>query len=244
MKRLTIAAFLVLAAPLALAARVEQRTLTSKGVKRTYALFVPDSVTKDHPAPLIVTLHGSGRDGKSLVSSWQSLAEKEGIVLAGPDANERAGWAMPVDGPVFLRDVVEDVKASVPIDEHRVYLFGHSAGASFGLLMALAESEYFAAVAIHAGMIEPQSFPTIRVATRKIAFQVFIGDRDPFFPLAEVRATRDELVKNGFAVELIEMKGHDHDYYSFAKSINERAWSFLKSQALAQPQKFTVYANM
>ena len=43
---------------------------------------------------------------------------------------------------------------------------------------------------------------------------------------------------------LIEMKGHDHDYYSFAKSVNERAWSFLRSQALAQPQKFTFYANM
>jgi poly(3-hydroxybutyrate) depolymerase len=244
MKRRTIAALLVFTAPFALAAKIEQRTLTSKGVKRTYSLFVPDSVTKDHPAPLIVTLHGSGRDGKSLVSSWQSLAEKEGIVLAGPDANERAGWATPVDGPVFLRDVVDDVKASVPIDEHRVYLFGHSAGADFALLMGLAESEYFAAVVIHAGMIEPQSYPMIRVATRKIAFQIFIGDRDPFFSLAEVRATRDELVKNGFAVDLIEMKAHDHDYYSSAKSINERAWSFLEAQALAKPQKFTVYANM
>jgi poly(3-hydroxybutyrate) depolymerase len=244
MNRAIAAGALLLVASFARAAKIEQRTLTSKGVKRTYALFVPDSVTKDHPAPLIVTLHGSGRDGKSLVSSWQSLAEKEGIVLAGPDSNERAGWAMPVDGPVFLRDVVEDVKASVPIDEHRVYLFGHSAGAGFGLLMALAESEYFAAVAVHAGAMAPESYPMIQVAKRKIEFQIFIGDRDPYFPLAEVRATRDELLESGFAVELIEMKGHDHDYYSFAKSINERAWSFLKSQALAQPQKFTVYANM
>jgi len=244
MKRLTIAAILLLAAPYALTAKIEQRTLTSKGAKRTYSLFVPDSVTKDHPAPLIVTLHGSGRDGKSLLSSWQALAEKEGIVLAGPDANERAGWAMPVDGPVFLRDLVEDVKSSVPIDEHRVYLFGHSAGASFGLLMALAESEYFAAVAVHAGAIAPQSYPTIQVAKRKIPIQIYVGDRDPYFPLRDVRVSRDELVKNGFAAELIEMKGHDHDYYSFAKTINERAWSFLKSQALAQPQKFIVYANM
>src|SRR5205823_9570964 len=113
MNRLTIAALLLLAAPFALAANIEQRTLTSKGVKRTYALFVPDSVTKDHPAPLIVTLHGSGRNGQSLVTSWQALAEKEGIVLAGPDASDFLGWAMRVDGPVFLHDVVEDVKASV-----------------------------------------------------------------------------------------------------------------------------------
>src|SRR5438552_3370732 len=140
MNRAIAGAALLLVASFAHAAKIEQRTLTSKGVKRTYSLFVPDSVTKDHPAPLIVTLHGSGRNGKSLVSSWQSLAEKEGIVLAGPDASDFLGWASPVDGPVFLHDVVEDVKASVPIDEHRVYLFGHSAGASFGLLMARAEA--------------------------------------------------------------------------------------------------------
>ena len=244
MNRAIAGAALLLVASFAHAAKIEQRTLTSKGVKRTYSLFVPDSVTKDHPAPLIVTLHGSGRNGKSLVSSWQSLAEKEGIVLAGPDASDFLGWAMPVDGPVFLHDVVEDVKASVPIDEHRVYLFGHSAGASFGLLMALAESEYFAAVAVHAGAVAPQSYPTIQFAKRKIPIQMYVGDRDPYFPLRDVRVSRDELVKNGFAAELIEMKGHDHDYYSFAKSVNERAWSFLRSQALAQPQKFTFYANM
>ena len=32
---------------------------------------------------LLVLLHGSGRDGRSLLDQWQSLAKKEGIILLG-----------------------------------------------------------------------------------------------------------------------------------------------------------------
>ena len=63
-------------------------------------MFVPDSA-RNKPAPLVVLLHGSGRDGRILVEHWQSLAKKEGIVLAGPDATARAGWSMRDDGPLL-----------------------------------------------------------------------------------------------------------------------------------------------
>jgi poly(3-hydroxybutyrate) depolymerase len=244
MKPATLAIAVLLLASSAHAAKIERKTLTSKGVQRTYYLFIPDSVTKEHPAPLLITLHGSGRDGKSLLVHWEVIAAKEGIVLAGPDSSDRAGWGSPQDGPVFLRDIVDDVKSKAPIDDRRVYLFGHSAGAAFALQMGLIESEYFAAVAIHAGALEKGAYPLIGFATRKIPFAIFIGDRDPYFPLAGVIATRDEMTKNGFTAELTEMKFHDHDYYSKAKWINEKAWAFLKTRALDKPPKFTVYANM
>ena len=72
-------------APAALAQKITKQTFTSDGSERTYYLFVPDSA-RNKPAPLVVLLHGSGRDGRILVEHWQSLAKKEGIVLAGPDA--------------------------------------------------------------------------------------------------------------------------------------------------------------
>jgi poly(3-hydroxybutyrate) depolymerase len=234
---------LLLAAPL-LAARVEKRTLTSRGKQRTYSLFVPDGVSAAHPAPLLVTLHGSGRNGASLVEQWKALASKEGILVAGPDSINPAEWAAPEDGPQLLYDIVEELEKQYPIDSRRVYLFGHSGGACFALEMGLLESEYFAAVAIHAGTLHPSIFTLPARATRKIPVAIFSGTRDPFFPIAEVRATRDALVQGGCPTELTEMPKHDHDYYGSAGKINRDAWTFLAQHPLEAEPKFTRYSNL
>jgi poly(3-hydroxybutyrate) depolymerase len=228
----------------ALAARIEKLTLTSRGKERTYYLFVPEGVTRDHPVPLVITLHGSGRNGASLVEKWKDLAAKEGIILAGPDSTDSKQWSYPEDGPMLLRDVVEAVKTKYPVDGRRVYLFGHSAGAGFAIQMGLLESEYFAAVAIHAGALSPNDYPVMDIATRKLPFAIFVGTIDPYFPLAQVRATRDALQKSGFVAELTEIPRHNHDYYSIADRVNRPAWDFLGKYSLPQDAKFTSYANM
>ena len=66
---------------------------------RTYALYVPPSSREGEKLPLLITLHGSGRDGRSLVEKWRPLARQERIVVAGPDAINRQGWQFPADGP-------------------------------------------------------------------------------------------------------------------------------------------------
>src|SRR5207253_3820492 len=109
---------------------VKEQILSNKR-KRTFYLYVPASAKA--PAPLIVLLHGSGRDGMSLIEKWRELADKEGVIIVGPDSEGASGWSMPRDGPDFLRDLVEDLKSKYPINPRRVYLFGHSAGAVFAL---------------------------------------------------------------------------------------------------------------
>lgn len=84
-------------------------------------------------------LHGSGRDGFSLIDKWKDLASKEGIIIVGPDANGE-GWSTPRDGPAFLHDLVEELKSTYPINPRRVYLFGHSAGAVFALMMSTVDA--------------------------------------------------------------------------------------------------------
>ena len=191
-KRLLIA-LLVLVAGLSTsiaAQKALKETLEFEGAKRTYYLFVPSVATAEHPAPVVVLLHGSGRNGLSLMDKCQDLANKEGFIAVAPDAITPEGWRAPIDGPDFLHELLSVVKAQYPIDPHRMYLFGHSGGASFSLYMALYESEYFAAAAIHAGALRHEDEKIIRLATRKIPIHIAVGDRDQFFPLAAVRATR------------------------------------------------------
>ncbi len=224
------------------APKIQKETFTSHNKKRTYYLFVPDSVKQS--APLIVLLHGSGRDGFSLVDKWKDVANREGIILAGPDAAGAAGWSATEDGPGVLRDLVELLKSKYPINSRRVYLFGHSAGAVYAIDLALMESEYFAAMAIHAGSFrDKKEFDVISRARRKIPLAIWIGTNDQFFPLASVRATRDALVANGFPVEITEMPGHDHWYYDLAPRINEAAWQFLKKYELAAEPHYDEYAD-
>ncbi|HSQ25011.1 MAG TPA: alpha/beta hydrolase-fold protein [Pyrinomonadaceae bacterium] len=242
MKRLILLFGLLLVSIPASGQQVQKEITNLGGKARAYYLFVPDKLTKDHPAPLLLLLHGSGRNGFSLVDKWKDLAKKEGIILVGPDAINTQMWSTPVDGPDFLHDLITDLQSKYPIDAHRMYIFGHSAGACFALYMALYESEYFAATAIHAGALNSGDGVIVERAKRKIPIYIAVGTVDRSFPLADVRATRDMLNSNGFNAQLIEMPGHDHWYYDLAPKINIAAWTFLKEQKLADEPRYVKHS--
>lgn len=240
-------AFLILLAP-TLPAQDKANTIVKESIvsnktKRTYYLLVPSSVSG--PAPLVVLLHGSGRNGLSVVEKWKDLAIKEGVIIVGPDAAGGDGWITPRDGPAFLHDLTEELKSKYPVNPRRIYLFGHSGGAVFALMMSMAESEYFAATAVHAGAFRVRDeFQTIDQAKRKIPLAIWVGTVDRFFPLASVRATRDALRAKGFTIDVTEMPGHDHWYYDLAPEINAAAWAFLKRYDLPNEPRYTEYAGM
>ena len=217
-----------------------QRGLTVDGETRHYYLLIPEELGSE-PAPLLLVLHGSGGDARGLLNAWGELAARERIVLAAPEAIDRTSWQVPEDGPEFLYRLVEEVKAGVSVDPRRVYLFGHSAGAWFGMKMALLESEYFAAAALSAGGLQPGGRPQLLAAARKIPLTIFIGVEDTVVPLATARETRDTLAAEGFPVHLIEIERHDHNYRRRAPEINRQAWEFLAAQALDAEPHYQAY---
>jgi poly(3-hydroxybutyrate) depolymerase len=217
------------------------KELITRGKTRAYYLYVPPTIKPDTKAPLIVMLHGSGRNGITLVEKWKDYAKQEGIIIAGPDASNQRGWSSPQDGPDYLYELIEELKTRYPINPRRVYLFGHSAGACFALHMSLMESEYFAAAAIHAGALRGDEDQLIKLAKRKIPISIQVGDSDKFFPLTEVRATRDALKAADMPIDLIEIKNHDHWYYDKASKFNQTAWEFLKQHELPADPYFQKY---
>ena len=221
-------------------AGITRETLKIDRDSRTYYLFVPDSVGTE-PAPLLITLHGSGRDGRPLVDLFRGAASKQRFIVAGPDAIDRRGWELPADGPAFLYFLVEAVKAKHAVDGHRVYLFGHSAGASFALTMGVMESEYFAGVAAHAAALQEDLGGQLRAAPRKLPIAMFHGTRDNVVPIAIARQARDALISAGFAVDFRELPGYEHNTLYTRDSVVQPAWAFLKIQALEGEPKYHVY---
>jgi poly(3-hydroxybutyrate) depolymerase len=240
MKNFALLFLLALSSAVAFAAvKPEKQTITSMGAERTYYTFAPETFTAH--APLLLLLHGSGRDGMSQINEWKDLAEKEGIILVAPDSANSREWSMNTDGPEFLHDIVEAVRSKHSVDGNRLYIFGHSAGAVFALYMGVMESRYFAAAGVHAGAIGEDFYPYLDLAKRKIPVTIWVGTEDPYFKLATVKATQAELNKNGFDAKVVEMKGHDHNYYAVSKDLNPKIWGFLRSHRLEDEASWQVY---
>lgn len=210
----------------------QKLAISYDGQARTYYVLVPGNTPS--PAPLVLLLHGSGRDGMSQIDAWKKLAEQKKIILVAPNSKDSQEWSMASDGPEFLHSVVEAVKAANAVDDKRVYVFGHSAGATFALYMAILEPRYFAAAAVHAGALQGDLSQYMDHAQRKIPIGIWVGTKDQFFSLDAVRSTRDQLSAHGFPVQLSEMKGHDHDYYGVAETLNKTVWDFLSTAQLTE----------
>jgi len=243
MLRLAVVAALLSATalPAPQADKSVKETFGAGGRSRTYYRYIPLKATLDAPAPLLLLLHGSGRDGRSLLDPWVPFAKENGIVLVAPESVTRQGWSMRDDGPDFFYALIEMIRLQFPVDPRRVYVFGHSAGAVHGLAMAVLESEYFAAVAVHAGSLPEQVTSFIERAPRKTPIGIWVGSNDAFFPLPQVRATRDALNAHGFGAELTEIGGHTHAYYDRAANINRQVWAFLQKQRLSDDPKYQAY---
>jgi predicted esterase/polyhydroxyalkanoate synthesis regulator phasin len=222
--------------------QITKQTMEFGGKKRAYYLYVPEKVASK-PA-LILTLHGSSRDGSSLVEKWKDIADHEGFILAGPNSMNPARWSSTDDSEDFLHELIEQLKGTYSIDPKRVFLFGHSAGAVYALNLSMSQSEYFAATAVHAGSWRSsEEFNIVRLAKRKTPIAIFVGDVDQYFPLDSVKKTEELLKSNQFPIQVTVMKGHDHWYYDLAKDINRNAWAFLKQHSLDAEPKFTQYTS-
>jgi poly(3-hydroxybutyrate) depolymerase len=222
---------------------VRKQLLEHHGTTRVYYLSAPKDLAPGEKRPLVLAFHGSGGDGAKIVDNWAKLAQKERFFVAGLKSLDRWNWIIPADGPDLVHKLTETLRRKLPIDSSRIYLFGHSAGAVFALRLGLLESQYFAAVAVHAGSFRSSAdFATIRMARRKLPVLIISGDRDPIFTLASVKSTAAAMRAAGIPAESFIMNG-DHRYYALANSVNVRAWEFLKKQSLKASPRYEAYAS-
>ena len=223
-------------------AESQKKTLSFGGESRPYYMFTPSGLAA--PAPVLLLLHGSGQDGKSLINLWQGLAQTEGIILVAPDSSDPADWDYRKDSPDFLHAVLGEVESAYAVDTQRVYLFGYSTGAVYALYLSTVESEYFAATATYEGSLPAGNFKFIASAQRKIPISIWVGTDDTSFPLPQVRATRDAFNARGFTAELHEISGHNQNYDAIAGEVNGAAWQFLRTNKLGRDPDFQTLAQL
>ena len=172
-----------------------------------------------------------------MLDAWKVLAASEQFMLAAPDSLDAAVWDSKYDSPAFLHAVVAQVGAMHAVDPQRIYLFGHSGGAVYALALALIDSDYYAATAVHAGALPDQSHRLFPYATRHMPVALWVGDHDPAFGIDRVTETRDLFKAQGFDVQLSILKSHGHEYSEVAETVNRQAWTFFQGASLPDAQK-------
>lgn len=143
------------------------------GELRTYHLYVPASLPKDRPVPLLVALHGGLGNGEQYreSSGFDGVAEANRFLVVFPDgtrvratpqgrvwnAGACCGRAAEgeddVDDVAFLKSVIHHVEAEYRVDPKRVFAAGHSNGAMMSYRLACEAADEVAAIGLQAGAL-------------------------------------------------------------------------------------------
>jgi polyhydroxybutyrate depolymerase len=176
-----------LAAPLAaqMPGTEQRRTLDVNGSRRSYLLYLPSSWQPGRPLPLVLVFHGAGgrSAGMARHTGFSRVAEREGFVVAYPEAVDRR-WndgrgSGARDDVGFVRLLVDSLEREVRIDRRRIYATGISNGAMFSQRLACDLPGMLAAIAPVAGAM-PAALAERCAAAAPVAVVAFQGTADPF----------------------------------------------------------------
>ena len=115
-------------------------------------LYIPSGYDPAVKAPLVVLLHGAGRDASEMVEAMKEAADSEGVILVAPDS--RAGtWDLIAFGQLGADVFYTNLALTwafqrLAVDPARVGLAGFSDGASYAITLGSANGDLFSRVAV------------------------------------------------------------------------------------------------
>ena len=239
-RRILLASAIFIAAPAAAQTGFLDRTVTLGGESFRYQVYVPADYTPGTAWPLIVSLHGNGRQGSDgmlqtgtdfAIHIREHRAPFPAIVVF-PQARVGTRWFYPQMQQLVLAELDRTI-AEFRVDTTRVYLHGYSMGATGSYRLAFRWPDRFAAVVVVAGRVEPgpqytpediaidrgtnpvvatpDPFAALAAGLRRTPMWIFHGDADSTVPVAQSRRMVAALKSVGASVRYTEIAGADHD---------------------------------
>jgi polyhydroxybutyrate depolymerase len=154
------------------------------GTTRTYLLYVPNSINKDHAVPLLLVFHGGGGHAYNMprFTGFDALAESRGFIVAYPDSTN-GHWndtraLSPADDVGFVSALVDEVEHNYPVDPARIYATGISNGGFFAQRLACDLADQIAAVASVAATMPETLLPACH-PSHPVSVLFIQGTKDP-----------------------------------------------------------------
>lgn len=146
---------------LAQAAPQAKESFDYRGMPRTYAMYLPDTLEKG--APLVVYVHGYGSKTRWL-ADLNAVAAREGFAVCYPDglpdSRGKDGWkvgyppqeSLDIDEADYFRHLLDEVCARYGLSRDNVFCAGMSNGGDLCYQFAYTDPTIFRAYASVAGL--------------------------------------------------------------------------------------------
>lgn len=150
-----------------------------------YAVYLPSQADIEKPWPTILFLHGAGMRGDDInrIKTWpmagQPMKPDFPFLVVMPQCPAGEYW-----NPDALLVMLDEIKASYPVDTARIYLTGQSMGGYGTWKLACQSPQTFAAIAPLCGGGDPNRAK----ALARMPIWVFHGEQDKVVPLAKTDA--------------------------------------------------------
>lgn len=163
---------------------------------RQYIVHVPKKYFEDQvPVPLLLILHGASGTGQGMevLTNFDALSDKEGFIVAYPDAintawnDGRGDEASVIDDVGYLEHIIDSVAAKADIDRSRVYTAGYSRGGMMAYLLGCVLPDKIAAVASVSSTFPIYEFNQCKDTAPK-PVMIIQGTDDPIVPWMGIRA--------------------------------------------------------
>lgn len=202
-------------------ARMEEQQPQSfeKRVTRTYSgkylLYLPKDFEVDAKQwPLVLFLHGSGERGDDLEKvkvhgppKLIAQGKEFPFIVVSPQCPENTRWVSQIE---MLNALLDELTATLPVDEERIYLTGLSMGGQGTWHFAYQYPERFAAIAPVCGW----GVRDVLCVFTEMPVWMFHGANDDVVPLAEGQRLFEALKKCGNDAKFTVYPDANHDSWT------------------------------
>ena len=107
----------------------EEEVAAPDGTKQKTPWYVPKSVERGKPAPLMLALHGTEMDGRDERERWRATADAIGMVVVAPTAVVRdEGYGFTAAERAAALSALRWARRRFDVDENRIFVSGVSRG--------------------------------------------------------------------------------------------------------------------
>ena len=186
-----------------------------------YLVYLPEGYESARPTqtwPLIIFLHGAGDRGDNVfllakASPFMMIREKGPLpfIIVAPLLSASKYYASFPDS--YLNGMLEEILATYPVDQKRIYVTGLSIGGEATYRFALRQPDRFAAIVpLSAFLYSPMDMESIK----DLPVWAIHGADDPVVPLTLAQKPVEALREVGNDVQFTILENHDHDVWTDA----------------------------
>lgn len=195
----------------------------------SYFVHLPENYDPARSYPMLIFLHGAVRYNKfadyqtpSVLGGWNrfytEFADLHELVLVFPSGSKQFNWMVPDDGFFLIPTIVKQIKQSIHIDDNRIFVSGHSNGATGSFSYLMKQPTLFAG--FYGFNTYPKVFTggTFLENIHNRSFINFSTDEDYYYPPAANDTLKVLLEKLGADYQDHRYDGFPHWFPAFDES--------------------------